>query len=142
MLSRMLLLATTAAAAPALAVGAPGAMTCRTVAADPQRTWRFVPVGARWQVTHWTGAQERDAVSLALPASTEVRLSPQAVSVAARTSNGGIALALSGTPEQATLDVYVSYELEVNVDTSLTPRIDELNTEGPTGVRCEVRAAP
>ena len=40
----------------------------------------------------------------------------------------------------ARLDIYVSYELEVNVDTSLTPAIDELNTEGPIGVRCQVVA--
>ena len=56
----------------------------------------------------------------------------------ARTSNGGIDVALSGTPAQARLDIYVSYELEVNVDTSLTPAIDDLNTDGPIGVRCEV----
>ena len=47
---------------------------------------------------------------------------------------------MSGRPADARLDIYVSYELEVNVDTSLTPAIDELNTEGPIGVRCQVVA--
>ena len=36
----------------------------------------------------------------------------------------------------------MSYELEVNVDTSLTPAIDDLNTDGPIGVRCEIASQP
>ena len=48
----------------------------------------------------------------------------------------------TGTPAQARLDIYVSYELEVNVDASLTPAIDDLNTDGPIGVRCEIISQP
>ena len=59
-------------------------------------------------------------------------------SIKARSSNGGIDVGLAGAPTQARLDVYVSYELEVNVDTSLTPAIDDLNTDGAIGVRCDV----
>ena len=132
-----LLPALVAASALLLIQPAPSA-TCRTIGVEPQRTWRFARDGAQWQVAHWTGAAEKAAVRVALPAAAVVRLSPTDVHVRARTSNGGIDVALSGTADAATLDIYVSYELEVNVDTSLTPRIDELNTDGPVGVRCEV----
>jgi hypothetical protein len=108
------------------------------VGLDPERTWRFDKPGPAWQVTHWRGATQKDVVRLALPANAVVRLSREAVDVTARTSNGGIDIRLSGAPAQAQLDIYVSYELEVNVDSSLTPAIDDLNTDGPVGVRCDV----
>ena len=116
--------------------------TCRSVGLDPVRTWQFDRLGSTWRVTHWRGTANEGATRLSLPANAAVRLSNEVVSIKARTSNGGIDVALSGTPAQARLDIYVSYELEVNVDTSLTPAIDELNTEGPIGVRCEVISQP
>jgi hypothetical protein len=112
--------------------------TCRSVGLDTPRTWQFDKTGATWSVTHWRGKVMMDATRVALPPTASVQLTRAAVSVKARTSNGGIDVSLSGTPAEARLDVYVSYELEVNVDTSLTPAIDDLNTEGPIGVRCEV----
>ena len=112
--------------------------TCRSVGTDPPRTWRFERRGEQWQISHWVGVAERDVARVTLPAAASVRLSPAAVSVRGKTSNGGIDVTLDGTPAAATLDVSVSYELEVNVDASLTPAIDELNTDGPIGVRCEV----
>lgn len=116
---------------------APTSATCRSVGLDPARTWQFTSTDGRWQVAHWPGEATREAVRLALPPRTEVRLTRDEVVVRGRTSNGGIDVRLEGPAQKATLDVYVSYELEVNVDTSLTPRIDELNTEGPVAVRCE-----
>jgi hypothetical protein len=108
---------------------------------DPPRHWRFDKRGDAWQVTHWRGAHDKDAVRLTMPSSASAVWSPQAVAFKARTSNGGIDVSLTGPPASARLDIYVSYELEVNVDSSLTPAIDELNTEGPLGVRCEIRGA-
>lgn len=113
--------------------------TCRSVGVDPVRTWQFEKPGPRWQVSHWRGDEAKDIVRVLLPAAAEVRLSPTLVHVRGKTSNGGIDVTLEGPPESARLDVYVSYELEVNVDATLTPRIDDLNTEGPLGVRCVVR---
>ena len=80
----------------------------------------------------------KESARVALPASASVQLTGEALSVRARTSNGGIDVNLTGTPAQARLDIYVSYELEVNVDAALTPAIDDLNTDGPLAVRCEV----
>ena len=111
--------------------------TCRSVGADPARTWRFEKPGARWQVSHWRGDEPTDVARVLLPASAEVAFTTDAVHVRGKTSNGGIDVTLEGTPQAARLDIYVSYELEVNVDTSLTPKIDDLNTEGLVAVRCE-----
>ena len=116
----------------------PTVATCRSVGLDPPRTWRFDKPGDAWQVTHWRGTTRQGEVRLVLPANTAVELSKNTVSITGRTSNGGIDVALAGTPARAQLDIYVSYELEVNVDTSLTPAIDALNTEGRLGVTCEI----
>ncbi len=98
--------------------------------------------GPAWQVTHWRGATQKDAVRLVAPGQRRTcacratrSTSRHGPATAASTS------ALSGAPAQARLDIYVSYELEVNVDTSLTPAIDDLNTDGPIGVRCDVDGA-
>ena len=116
---------------------APSAV-CTSIGLDPPRTWRFEQRGDTWQVVHWRGTEAPRAVKLAMPATARARFANDVVEFKARTSNGGIDIALTGAPDDARLDIYVSYELEVNVDTSLTPSIDELNTEGPVGVRCRV----
>ena len=114
-------------------------VVCRSVGLEPVRIWRLRQDGGRWQLAHWRGRiDEAATVRVTLPASADVRLSSQAVAVRGKTSNGGIDVTLTGTPATATLDVYISYELEVNVDASLTPRIDEIGTDGPVGVTCEV----
>jgi hypothetical protein len=115
----------------------PGA-TCRSVGPDPVRTWQFRRSGEVWEVAHWTGTNAKQDARVTLPASATVQLDSKSVRVRARTSYGGIDVALSGSPASARLDIYVSYELEVNVDAALTPAIDDLNTDGPIGVRCEV----
>lgn len=39
----------------------------------------------------------------------------------------------------AALDVYANFELEVNVDADLDPRVELMNTEGPiTNLSCEM----
>jgi hypothetical protein len=126
----------------AVSLQATSGATCRSVGLEPQRTWQFEKSDETWHVAHWRGAAARDPVRVALPAATTVQLTGEAVSIKARSSNGGVVVALTGVPTQARLDIYVSYELEVNVDTSLTPAIDDLNTEGAIGVRCDVTPAP
>lgn len=110
------------------------AMTCVSAGHHPERTWTFTPRGDGWSVAHRSGSDGR-LVSLDLP-KAKASFSPHAVSLTSRTANGGIDVSLHGTPERAALDIYISYELEVNVDTTLTPEIDELNTHGRIGVRC------
>ncbi|BCS32997.1 hypothetical protein TBR22_A22220 [Luteitalea sp. TBR-22] len=137
MLLPLMLLA--APGATAVAQVAPRVVTCRSIGLDPLRIWRLQRAGDTWRLAHWRGrVDEGAAVRVALPASADVRVSSEALAVRGKSSNGGIDVTLTGTPAAATLDVYISYELEVNVDASLTPRIDEIATDGPIGVRCEV----
>jgi hypothetical protein len=43
----------------------------------------------------------------------------------------------------ATLDVYTNFELEVNVDADLDPRVELMNTEGPiTNLSCAIAPRP
>ena len=123
---------------PARQVISSSPVTCRSIGLDPERTWVFAPTGQTWRVTHAAFGQARP-VALVLPNATAA-FDDATVSLRARTANGGIDVTLSGTWQRATLDAYVNYELEVNVDASLTPEIDEISTDAPTGVRCE-RAA-
>ena len=120
------------------ALQASAGATCQSVGLDPPRTWQFRRTGETWEVVHWKGTASKESTRVVLPSSASVQLTGEAVRVRARTSNGGIDVTLTGSAAQARLDVYVSYELEVNVDASLTPAIDDLNTDGPIGVRCEV----
>lgn len=52
--------------------------------------------------------------------------------------NGGIILAIDVHDASSTVDIFVSYELEVNVDVSLSPEIDALNTDGRQAATCRV----
>ncbi len=68
-------------------------------------------------------------------------IAPGEASLAFKTANGGIMVDLKANERLGTLDVYVSYELEVNVDPEMTPDVDLMNTDGPVAVVCEVVAA-
>jgi hypothetical protein len=126
----------------AAALQMPAGATCRSAGLDPPRTWQFRRTGEAWEVVHWKGTAMNEAARVALPSTASVQLTSEEVRVRARTSNGGIDVNLTGRPAQARLDIYVSYELEVNVDASLTPAIDDLNTDGPIAVRCEIVSQP
>ncbi len=115
-----------------------GAIVCTSIGLDPERTWTFEPQQDTWRVTHSAAGQSHRAM-LVLPNATASF--GETISLRARTANGGIDVTLSGSWQRATLDAYVNYELEVNVDVSLTPDIDEISTDAPTGVRC-ARSAP
>ena len=68
-------------------------------------------------------------ISLALPGAGPV-LGPGRARVSYKAANGGRIVEWTVGPAASSIDVYVSYELEVNVDTTLEPEIDLLNTEG------------
>jgi hypothetical protein len=56
-----------------------------------------------------------------------------------QTANGGKLVDLRVNQKSVYLDVYISYELEVNVEVDLSPDVDLLNTEGPlTNLECNV----
>jgi hypothetical protein len=74
-------------------------------------------------------------------AGAEPAISRDTATLAFKTSNGGIMVDLKWKGARGILDVYVSYELEVNVDAEMTPEVDLMNTNGPVAVACEVGAA-
>lgn len=110
------------------------AVVCTSIGLDPARRWTFEPTDDTWRVTHTLGETAR-TVTLVLPRATAT-FTDEAITLRSRTANGGIDVTLNGTWTHATLDAYINYELEVNVDASLTPEIDDIATEAPTGVRC------
>ena len=114
-------------------------VTCTSIGLTPTRAWTFARENDTWRVTHVVTGETRRA-TLLLP-NAAATFGDAAISLRARTANGGIDVTLSGSWQRATLDAYVNYELEVNVDASLTPDIDDISTEAPTGVRC-VRTPP
>jgi hypothetical protein len=132
MLALLLLLSLLATQAPS---PAPAAVVCRSLGLEPARMWTFEPVQDTWRVTHQAEGASRRA-TLVLP-NVQATFTADAVSLRSRTANGGIDVTLSGTPDKATLDAYVNYELEVNVDAALTPDMDDIDTDGPVGVSCE-----
>ena len=74
-------------------------------------------------------ASKRPPLELPLPGAAPAVMA-QHVRLAYRSANGGVMVTLDSSGDAAVLDVYVNYELEVNVDASLTPEIDRLNTHG------------
>ncbi len=110
-------------------------VVCRSLGIDPVRSWTFAARDGTWTVTHQIAGVSRRVV-LALPRVEDASFTDRTVRLRARTANGGIDITLSGARGTATLDAYINYELEVNVDASLTPDIDEIDTDGPVGVSC------
>jgi hypothetical protein len=66
-------------------------------------------------------------------------VAPGRLSLEYRTLNGGRGITWRVTPQGATLDVHANFELEVNVDADLDPRVELMNTDGPlTALVCSV----
>jgi len=60
-----------------------------------------------------------------------------------RNANGGRQVELEVTPANARIDVYVDYGLDVNIESTLAPEVDRMNTHGPlTSLSCRVNAEP
>jgi hypothetical protein len=77
-------------------------------------------------------------VILPLPdANVDVSTTEMALSYS--TLNGGRSVEWRITPSAASLDVHANFELEVNVEPDLDPRVELMNTEGPlTKLTCEL----
>lgn len=105
------------------------------------RQFRLVNEGSagepRWVLSHRQRAAARERRLLLRGAAPT--LEPGRATLNYKTANGGVMIRLdAGGTGGSRLDVYVSYELEVNVDASLTPEIDELNTDGERRAECQV----
>jgi hypothetical protein len=119
---------------------APAAVTCRAPEDPARREWSLVregpPDSARWRLVFRSAELDRPSVSLPLPGARP-EVGAEAISLQYRTANGGRSVELSATDGPSSLDVFVSYELEVNVERDLDREVDRMNTGGTLAVVCE-----
>ncbi len=122
--------------------------TCRVPADTAEREWMLVRDRAadrpQWVLVFTSARLDSRSTTLPLPAA-EPATTPGRVTLEYRTANGGRAVtlaAVAGGP--STLDVFVNYELEVNVERDLDRAVDAMNTGGLLDVMCDVpgRAPP
>jgi hypothetical protein len=80
---------------------------------------------------------------LALP-DAKPAVSDREVALEYRTLNGGRAVKWKVEAVRGgTLDVYANYELEVNIEADMDPRVELMNTEGPlTNLSCALAPKP
>jgi len=77
-------------------------------------------------------------VLLPLP-DAKIERSATDMALSYNTLNGGRSVEWRITPAAASLDVHANFELEVNVEPDLDPRVELMNTEGPlTKLTCEL----
>lgn len=66
-------------------------------------------------------------------------ISPTRVTLSYETLNGGRHVEWTVTASRASLDVHANFELEVNIEPDLDPRVELMNTNGPlTALVCEI----
>ena len=120
--------------------------TCR-VAEDPAgREWSLAREGPsdspRWVLLFRRGAAASAPVRLPLPSAAPT-VSAERVELDFHSANGGRSVTLSaGAAGPSRLDVFVNFELEVNVERDLDRAVDAMNTEGPITVTCTFAAPP
>ena len=80
----------------------------------------------------------KSPVSLPLPDAQPV-ITPTEVTLSYETLNGGRAVEWQVTPTGATLNVHANFELEVNIEADLDPRVELMNTDGTLAkLSCEI----
>jgi hypothetical protein len=66
-----------------------------------------------------------------------------AVGLTSRSLNGGVAIEIRPEASAYRLDVFVNFELEVNVWRDLSPDVEHMNTGGARGdARCQILSSP
>lgn len=128
--------------APALQPAAPVAVVECTIDADPQhRVYRLVDHGTRrdpqWWLTLRSESLGDRIVELPLP-DARVDRGTDRLRLTSASRNGGLAVELAAEAEYSRLDVFVNFELEVNVWRDLSPEVEQMNTGSAAGVRCRV----
>jgi hypothetical protein len=126
----------TRAAQPTLAVGC-------TVVDDPDgRVYELRrsrdPKRIDWTLVMTSRKAGSSPVRLPLP-DARPEVSAREVTLSYETSNGGRHVDWRVTPSGASLDVHANFELEVNIEPDLDPRVELMNTDGAiTNLTCEI----
>jgi hypothetical protein len=98
--------------------------------------------GGGWMLTMHSRRAGSSAVILPLP-DARPEVSATRVTLSYATLNGGRDVEWHVTPSGATLDVHANFELEVNVEPDLDPRVELMNTDGPlTTMTCQIAPEP
>ena len=113
---------------------------------DAARVFRLVDAGSsrepRWWLTFRSRSLGQRVVELPLPEAHIERRGGH-VEISSMSNNGGLSVEINTDPDRPILDVFVNFELEVNVWRDLSPDVDQMNTNGPhRGAACRVASAP
>jgi hypothetical protein len=131
-----------AQAAPAVAPSPPSLIVGCAVNNDPEaRVYELRRDGDRWLMYMRSRKAGATAVVLPLP-DAKPSLSERRVTLSYSTLNGGRAVEWRVTPSEVSLDVHANFELEVNVEADLDPRVELMNTDGVIrNLTCEIAPA-
>lgn len=115
---------------------------CRLPADEDERVFRLIDRGGksepRWVLVLRARPLGERAIELPL-AGARVTQTTGRVTASSRSANGGIAVEIDARAGGSTVDVFVNYELEVNVWRDLSPDVERMNTAGlRRDATCEV----
>lgn len=123
-------------AEPAVRTAAPPAFECTVPGDSESRVFRLEQAEGQWQLSFKSRETRGRWIRLTLP-SAQPLVEGERVRLSYRNANGGRQIDLSVTDAGSSLDVWVDYGLEVNIEPDLDPKVDLMNTEGPLGdVKC------
>jgi hypothetical protein len=114
---------------------------------DPQgRQWTLErpatgAPGSPWRVIFRSRALGQRQTELRVPR-TEPAITADSVTLTFNSANGGLNIDWRATTGASTIDIYVNFGLEVNVDADLDPAVEAMNTLGPIAVVCTVSPVP
>ena len=128
--------------ASALQPAAPIPVVECTIDADPQRrVYRLVDYGThrdpKWWLTLSSQSMADRVVELPLP-DAQIERGADRLRLTSASKNGGLAVELVADDERPRLDVFVNFELEVNVWRDLSAEVERMNTESAAGLRCRL----
>jgi Lipid A 3-O-deacylase (PagL) len=114
--------------------------TCRVPDDPAGREWSLAREGATdspaWVLVYRRATPPMPSVALPLPAGSP-RVSADRVELDYRSANGGRSVTIDARARGlSTIDVFVNFELEVNVERDLDRGVEAMNTEGPLQVSC------
>jgi hypothetical protein len=115
---------------------------------DPAaRVYRVIDRGAsaspQWWLTMTAPSLGKRVVELPLAEAQVDETRPGAIRLVNRSLNGGLTVVVQPEASAYRLDVFVNFELEVNVWRDLSPDVEVMNTDGPRlDAGCRVLSTP
>lgn len=116
-------------------------VSCRPEGDADRRVYVLDAEDDRWRLSFRSVATGDHWIRLALPGA-QPSLDGGTARLSYRNANGGRQIDLVASPERSSLDVWVDYGLDVNIEPDLDPRVDLMNTDGPLVVTCAVEPLP